>query len=134
MNVIAARLFARCIESSHAPFIAVLGPPGSGKTPLLRVVYRKLQARKDILPMFVNMRRLSLGSELQMEAQLASLLVKEIEGAHVADIASLQLRQTATLSQLLEDICRHCHRRVLVFFDQFDSVPHYFSRAVSRQI
>lgn len=69
-----------------------------------------------------------------MQDQLNAELVREMQALDFATEVPLFSRPGVSTSDLLQDLCKASKGRVVIFIDQFDSVPNFFSRCLSRQI
>ena len=69
-----------------------------------------------------------------MQAQLIGQLLQQLDEIDPAVADNLRDSKSSNLAQFLEQLCNLTSKRIVLFLDQFDSVPHFFSRHISRQL
>jgi hypothetical protein len=100
-------------------------------------VCRKLKtqrAKTNVTPCFLDLRSVALASEEEMQDQLNANLINVLHSIDYSRYGSLSARNGMLLADMLQEVCAASDARVIIFIDHFDSVPHFFSRCISRQI
>jgi hypothetical protein len=129
----AIALFRKPEALNWAPYLIVLGPPGSGKSDYLRSLRSALNGdAPESGHLLLDLRRISINDEDHMYLELASLCrggATPKPGGRAARGASGGARAfEETLSELLNDL-----GRLTLYVDNLESVPRYFARALTRK-
>lgn len=131
-----SRLFKQPGPHDKAPYVGVVGPPGSGKTRLLTTLAKELrgplaEAEHDLV-LQVDLSNFPVSDADSMVQQLANRLRS---GAPVrfSDGLGDHDGDADAFDTLIDGILECTTGRVTLLLDNFDRLPRSFSRAVSRR-
>jgi len=124
-------------RGTDAPFLAVLGPAGSGKSLVLDHIAHYLDSRlpsKDYCHIKIDLRQIPLASSNQMHFELARIVHDQAQ-CH-GPVNPLQITRdnarSAFVSQIRE-ILQAIDKYVMIYVDHSDYVPRYFARSLATQ-
>lgn len=140
-DLVVAQAYGRvvaAIRSGLSPYLAVLGPDGSGKAQLMGRLALQVNETltREVVPaqLFLNLSRIQLDTEEEMYRQVLRCLLKEAGecGIVVPDglRVSSPLRQFETV---IVSLLRAIEGRMFLYLEHLDSVPRFFARSLARR-
>jgi len=133
----ALALFEDQAKRRLPPSLAVLGPPGSGKSLFLDQLINRIrndESCADKRTLLIDMRALQLGSQVEIYAHLNQLLLQEAARIDISldfdiKVQIAHLRFEEILRHLLTSVDGH----LIIFIDHLESVPRLFASDLSHR-
>jgi len=122
----------RKLIAQRGPRLAILGPPGTGKSRLLNSVAMYLAAKgiRGIPCKCIQMdlRNLILGTDSDMYSQLRDMFVSSAEGC------GIQIARGVSFQASLEEASRKTEGYLVLALDHLDDVPYRFAAEVAQHL
>ena len=131
------RSIAQNGRGTTAPFLAVLGPTGSGKSLLLSRIANYLDSRSSpdhYCHILIDLRASALTDSNQMHFDLLRKIYAQAQnhGLTIPLQLSRDNARTAFVSHMCQ-ILQRIDKRVMIYVDNSDYVPRYFARCLATQ-
>jgi hypothetical protein len=120
------------------PSLALLGPPGSGKSIFLNKLMNSLNSREDpitnVHSLMLDLRSIPVGSQLEIYFYINQALLQEAARIGInrdfdIKVQNSQLRFEEILGELLSAVNGH----LVMFIDHLESVPRLFASDLSHR-
>jgi hypothetical protein len=129
--------FRREERQKPDPIIAIIGPPGSGKSALLRGLVSEITSRDNDArlwtPLTIDLLDIKVGSEEDMYRQVVTQLMDSIGGAGLS-VGMTETTKRRQFDDLILSTAKSVSDRVLLTLDHLEWVPREFAESISQRL
>lgn len=122
----------------RAPRLAILGPPGCGKSQVLTRLRNALTANgqpEETVALTIDLQEVPIGSLNHMYQVINRTLLREARGNGMpVDFDVADQHHHLRFPQILRGLMESAEGCLILFIDHLDSVPRYFARDLSQRL